>query len=85
MYVIETSTFEFLEMLGEAGDKNKLESMANYCDEAYIHYGRYAIKLRSAWAEVWSGDCRSRARFLLPGVVLARFSIIFKFWEGLLI
>ena len=43
------------EILGEAGDKNNLTSMPNYCDEPYRNFGIYAKKVSSAWTEVWSG------------------------------
>jgi len=54
------------EILGGAGDKYNSISMPNDCDGPYSDLGVYAIKERSAWAEVWTAPWLSRASIMAP-------------------
>ena len=59
--------FEIFEILGGAGDINNSISMLNYCNGPLSDLVGHVNKVLSAWAEVWSGSYRSRAKVLPPG------------------
>ena len=62
--------FRYFVILGGAGDINNSISTANYCNGPYIRLFPCAIKVFSAWTEVWSGTCRPSRRFSFPEVAI---------------
>ena len=58
--------FNIFEILGEAGDINNSTSMPNYQDGPYHDLVKYVNTVLSAWTEVWTISCPSRASIMAP-------------------
>ena len=70
LWILKVANWTIFEILGEAGDMNNSTSMRNYRDGPYIPLLPCTHKGFSAWAEVWTGTCRSSKRFWFPEVAI---------------